>query len=386
MSSSWFGLYYPHVRFRDEHWLKITALYWERMYRLYEPDVGISLPCVSLTEEVFGHIGFVRQVRPGGDLRLRAASQFGRLLGNVDLADYQIEPFRSAIPVDEEPILYPRHRSPDETLDSVAEWKMTRTAQENLCREGLAAVVNHRVWMHASLADAYVMLLGSLMAPELGASPVGDDIRGHAAVCRGTRHMLIAALPELDFHIAAQADEREAMLLDMAVSTVLPRDLDAIAADEIVRFRERYAGERARFRDEVSEVLGETAELDKVSDIDVLRDHLRSRFETRIAPALKDLDGALRGQGIDTVLSAMSLQVAAPAAIATGLAALAIHPSAPAALAVGVGGLALGAVRTTLASHRAAAAALAASPVAYLHLIRKDLTPSKMIGDIQAVQ
>src|SRR5437764_4809435 len=35
------GLYYPYIHFRDESWLKLAALYWDRMDRIVS-SVGIT--------------------------------------------------------------------------------------------------------------------------------------------------------------------------------------------------------------------------------------------------------------------------------------------------------------------------------------------------------
>ena len=35
------GLYYPFIHFRDESWLKLTSLYWDRMGRIVPEGYGL---------------------------------------------------------------------------------------------------------------------------------------------------------------------------------------------------------------------------------------------------------------------------------------------------------------------------------------------------------
>ena len=83
------------------------------------------------------------------------------------------------------------------------------------------------------------------------------------------------------------------------------------------------------------------------------------------------------------MLSAMDIQVAVPAAAATGLAAVAVHPAAPVAAAVGGVGFAIGLWKTGIRGRREEAAALAQSPVAYLHHLWTDLAPASLVERVR---
>ena len=57
------GLYYPFIHFRDESWLKLTSLYWDRMGRIV-PE-GYSLRDNDTVRQ-FKDSGYIRNFHPGG--------------------------------------------------------------------------------------------------------------------------------------------------------------------------------------------------------------------------------------------------------------------------------------------------------------------------------
>jgi hypothetical protein len=57
------GLYYPFIHFRDESWLKLTSLYWDRMGRIVPEGYGLR---DNDTVRQFKDSGYVRNSHPGG--------------------------------------------------------------------------------------------------------------------------------------------------------------------------------------------------------------------------------------------------------------------------------------------------------------------------------
>ena len=64
------GLYYPFIHFKDDQWLKTSALYWDRMARIVpdsyrEPGGGNALPNDSdITHELIDELDYVVNIRP----------------------------------------------------------------------------------------------------------------------------------------------------------------------------------------------------------------------------------------------------------------------------------------------------------------------------------
>lgn len=395
-----FGLYYPHVRFRDERWLKTTALYWDRMYRLFpNGEYYDSVPNVSSVEEAFTDAGFVKEAHPEDEARRRAAKIFAGILGSLDLEQYRLaierfDDLQHAIAARDQQATFSAVLDAayaagwEKLLDYVADWKLESGYLAELIEQRLAirnptTWDTGRLWMHPTLAHAYLLVLGMDLANDYGASAVSDEEIHHSAGGQDLRKLVATCLADGTAAPSVEPGQHEAILINLAVATVLPRDLDAVHPEQIIRFRERYAGERLRFRREVDELLNGAVELDRIRDRSVLIDHLQARYDTELKPALEDLRRALRGGGIETALSAMDLQVAVPTAAATGLAELAVHPAAPVAVALGGAGFAIGLWKTAIRRRRQRSATLADSPVAYLHHLQTDLAPVPLVERVR---
>jgi hypothetical protein len=379
-----FGLYYPHVRFRDERWLKATALYWERMYRLFPEDEGYqTLPTVSTVEQEFADAGFVNEVHPGDSTLRNAAEHFAAVLGSLDLSQYRLDDrelteFRDEFPGFAAPVGW------ENLLDYVADWKLEPDYFIELTKQRLAVRNGPRLWMHPALAHAYLLVLGMELADDYGANPVSDEEVHHSAGGQDVRALVATCLADGTAAPSTEPGQYDAILINLAVATVLPRNLDAVQPEQIIRFRQKYAGERMRFRQKVEELLREAGELDRIRDQNVLVDHLQVCYDVELKPALVDLQKALRGGGVETMLSAMDVQVAVPAAAATGLAAFAVHPAAPVAAAFGGAGFALGLWKTAIRQRRERTTTLAQSPVAYLHHLQTDLAPAPLVERVRS--
>lgn len=360
------GLYYPHVHFRDERWLKLAALHWDRIYRFYRDDVDDTLPEVSRAEVWLFEAGVVRHTVPTEEDLRQAEEGFEKATTGIDLGKYKL-PDGKRIMRDLEQYL--------DMADYLSSWKATPQLAEHLIDIGLATRFQNaaELWMHETLVRAYLLVLGAQVAPAYGASPIADDELDHSAASMAARRLLLGMSGKQS--PVTDTTERDALLVNLAVATVIPRDLNDVRVEEIIQFRERYAGERARFRDAVTDMLSKCTELEGVRDRQVLVDHLQIQFDTRIQPALTDLERAMRGQRIDTAWGAMNIQAAVPPVATSALAVLALHPAIPAAAAIGLGGFAFGvwkSVRDVGAQHDQS---LSASHVAYLHHIQADLAP-----------
>jgi Family of unknown function (DUF6236) len=213
---------------------------------------------------------------------------------------------------------------------------------------------------------------------------VSDEEVHHSAAGQDVRALVATCLEDGTAALSTEPEQYEAILVNLAVTTVLPRNLDAVQPEQIIRFREKYADERTRFRQKVEELLREAGGLDRIRDQNVLVDHLQVCYDVELKPALVDLQKALRGGGVETTLSAMDVQVAVPAAAATGLAAFAVHPAAPVAAAFGGVGFALGLWKTAIRQRRERTTTLAQSPIAYLHHLQTDLAPVPLVERVRS--
>src|SRR5437763_2190619 len=56
------GLYYPFIQFRNDSWLKLAALYWDRIGRIVPP--GYRLQDSETVLQLQGELGFVTNLVP----------------------------------------------------------------------------------------------------------------------------------------------------------------------------------------------------------------------------------------------------------------------------------------------------------------------------------
>src|SRR5690348_17144260 len=160
--SNVFGLYYPHVHFRDDRGLKIAALYLDRLYHLYNSSAEITGPGVSLTEMHLALNDFTKEVSPTPEAVNRAANRFLDVISGTDLARYRV-PFDS--PVDA-----------SDFLDALAAWKISSPLVDLLQETGLARDNGRgRLVMDPGLVHAYLLTLATELSTDLGASPIAED-------------------------------------------------------------------------------------------------------------------------------------------------------------------------------------------------------------------
>jgi len=71
------GLYYPYIQFKDETWLKLTALYWDRMARIVPSGFPLA---DSDGVRLLADTGFVIERPPRDDEMDAVAAEFERLI------------------------------------------------------------------------------------------------------------------------------------------------------------------------------------------------------------------------------------------------------------------------------------------------------------------
>jgi hypothetical protein len=75
--TTYVGLYYPLIHFKDENWLKLTALYWDRMGRIVPR--GFQPRDTDTVRQLEEH-GYVLAFRPDEPATLEAKKPFMDLI------------------------------------------------------------------------------------------------------------------------------------------------------------------------------------------------------------------------------------------------------------------------------------------------------------------
>src|SRR5258708_1779895 len=183
------GLYYPHITFPGDAWVKLAAIYWDRLGRIVPQSIH---PQDSDTvRRLQGELGFVKDFEP----MMRDTMIVGELFSEM-LRQYG-----------EQLIHHYRVLTHDTTeLEFVfSDVKMAYTLTDALLDAGLAVRRRGNRWsdeaevgMHPKLAFVYMEALAEQMALRQGLRPVTDNVRDHVAMGGYTLERLAQALLETD--------------------------------------------------------------------------------------------------------------------------------------------------------------------------------------------
>ncbi|MFS0691253.1 DUF6236 family protein [Streptomyces nitrosporeus] len=359
------ALYYPYIHFRDERWLKAAALYWPRMARVV--PAGYPVADTDTARILDDELGFLVPVPPD-----TAAHAVAPLF--LEILNAHGERLTSAL------------TGPTARTAAVHWDEMDAELRDALSSAGLAGEsvayppgggpLLPWVTMHPRLVWIYKCVLSS-QAAEMGQfTPTTDQDDAHLQPHRWSGNQLLSALTDTPREDDVLPDPTNAVGL-LAISTVLPRDLDAVSAGRIAAVRRRHQAEFEAFHAAVGEA------------VDLLRDRLTSvslpvaqmeytalEVERLFKTPLAELRRALKGARIDTVLSAANLKFDLPAGLAAvGGGALAGQPLIGAAAGAAFG---LSSLRQASGQHRDDLRN--AAPVAsYLLNVEQTLAPRSLL-------
>jgi len=382
---SYVGLYYPFIHFRNEGWLKLTALYWDSLRRIVPTGAG-----VHDTDEVKRLVddGFIQNKNPHG-AALQIAYPFRELIaahGHALRTQFAVAK-RDSWPDDPHTQLYSPGRDPK--LAYVFDQKMDHQLLSDLFGAGLVASRSDDprwIGMHPRLVKVYMMSLAEAMASSLGAHPLTDESFDHVAVTGLTMDRLAAALFDLpEFPVLAAVDgldrEVEAVMVSLALRNVVPTDPARIPAQKIIDFRKTYAEERGLFQAEIAKLTDGLAYLRDVDDPHEVEQYLQNEYDKTLAPRLERLRSGLKSANIDTAESAMAVTVGLPAALVSIFNAVGFTPTPSAGAAAS---LTFAAWAIWRRRNKAVDNLLKPSPEAYLYRAEKLSTPKAMADEIYA--
>ena len=396
------GLYHPFIHFRDDEWLKVSALYWDRMARIVPPSYSTDRHTAALardssvTRALIDDLNYVVNIGPG-EVTYPVSSTFTQLL-TVHAKDLRKRyDVRNADtwPVDPVTSSYAQLRNPH--LAYVNSSKLNEQLARRLEEEHLA-VGHHEgddqwIGMHTRLAAVYMAALAEEVAAVNRFSPTTQNTIDHVAVLGWGLDRIAAALlgnrrllsnpssGSTDHgsdrrHLHPAVDpEVPATLAVIAIRVLLPKDPTSLTVDKVVWIRRRFGQELFRFQEFIQTFAAEhLANLNEVeADPNAVRAHLEVTYEHQLKPMVNDLRRALRGQAIDTIEAAMGTSVTMPAALN------AIPADNPLTAAAA---FALNLVPVLRARRLTAQQVYRNSPVGYLFRLEQELQPHALIGRI----
>jgi hypothetical protein len=390
------GLYHPFIHFRNDDWLKLSALYWDRMARIVPPnywdDQGTTVLAKdsSVTRALIDELDYVVNIRPVVDYPV--SDQFTKLLTahaaelrkHYDVRNADSWPFN--------PVTANYAQWQDPHLAYVNAVKLNKYLAPQLRQEHLAVQRNEgeEVWfgMHPRLAAVYMAALAEDIAGVNRFTPATEETIDHVAALGWGLDRLAAALlgsrallGEERAQGQGEADEDDSSWVDpevpatlalLAIKAIVPKDPESLTVEKVVRIRKQLGPELFRLQEFMktfaSEKLSDLNEGE--ADPNAVRAHLQVAYENEIKPKVSELKSALRGQGVDTVEAALGTSIAMPPA----LSAIPVdNPLTYGAAAV------LSLVPVLRSKRMAARQAYRESPVSYLFRLEQELQPHTLI-------
>lgn len=353
--ASYFGLYYPYIEFRDEGWLKLAALYWDRLYRMV-PDKLIPSDSAEVRKLVAAE--FIDNAHPGR-VAHRIEGPFCDLLrvhGGRLRRSFQV-----------------RKTMPWDALDHIHSEKIGHGVINGLIERKLARLQGEWLGMHPRVAHVYMTALAEAMAPTVGARPIAEETAHHIAVSGLTMERLAAELLDEPKQPPGAAEpELEMKMVSLAINYVRPAQPEEISADDIIAFRKVHAAERDQFQREVSTLIAGLPHLKHVESPKDLQKHLEVEYDKKLRPKIARLEEAMRDQGWETANSVAAASFALPSGVAAALHLVGLTATGAVGGALGV---AFSAWNIWRKHDKAQREALRPSPEAYLYRIGRKFTP-----------
>ena len=372
------ALYYPFIHFKDDRWLKLSALYWDRMGRIVPREYTRK---DSDTVRALGD--FIENLHPGwvGPSFGRRFTEFVVQYGPRLREKYDVS--RSAQwPVAAESRRPPKAGGPsgsDPRLSFVFYEKMPGDVRRVMLESQIARPDKQDprwIGMHPTLADVYMTALADQLAGEYGLYPLTDEPMDHLSVGGSKLERLTqAALGDVDL-VSADASETEieTATVFVAFESVVPADISSLPVERILAFREKYPTERARFQKRVASFIKAREWLNEIQQPKVLARHIQSEFDKEMKPELQELREKHREIGIETVQGVLAMQITVPLAVTQVAALLGVAANPIGSL---VAGAALAAI-PILRDRRKANRELKTSDVSYLMRVERDLRPRQV--------
>jgi hypothetical protein len=421
------GLYYPFVQFRSDSWLKLAALYWDRIGRIVPP--GYVLQDSDTVRRLQDELGFVTNLAPSGTEMDQVSTEFLELLadrgpelaslygmqgqaltGLESMSQSWPPPWSNApgafagpqswpppwsnvapplsmqqwqVPVD--PSLVP---GADPRLAYIyASGKMTPQLESALIETGLGAPVRAHglIGMHPQFAFVYMHALASKMATSVMYPLTDDDFDHVASGCDAGR--IAGALLDVPAGDAASDEDGEGPALDfamLALQSVIPKDISSVPVQKIIEIRRRHLEELTAFQRAAQTIVDSVPEAVASVSTDVGAMYLEALYQKTLEPELRRLKSSLQKSGIDSVFGAMSVKVQAPQLVTSGAAIFGIGALHLNPVMMGTGAVVMCLIPRIRRRQADAQRMRAESPAAYLLRLQEELRPASLASEIAA--
>lgn len=373
------ALYYPFIHFKDDRWVKLAALYWDRLGRIVPQGYTTE---DSDTVRALGQ--FIQTLRPDwvrpqfGETFVEFVDQYGDDLRGKYHIDFRTQ--WGEVPPERRPPLAGGPSGTDPRLGYVFYEKMSEEVRKALMNSRIALPDQSDprwIGMHPKLALVYMTALADQLAGEQGLYPLTDETVDHLAVSGCTLERLAQALLD-DVNLVgnkANAREVETVAASISLQTVLPHDIGQVPIDKILSFRDKYPAERAAFQEGVADFVKPREWLKDVKDPQALSQRLQDEYDKEFKPKVVELRDKLREVGIDAVWGCFNVKTLLPPFVGVAAPALGLTLNP---LAAALAGIAWGLIPVLRDKRKIMKETLRSSPVAYLMRVEEELKPQTL--------
>ena len=371
------GLFFPFIHFPSDNWIKVAALYWDKMARIvpggYQPARDTETVKVLASE---GH--FVIDDHPHWEDLKVVKDEFKKLidLHKNDLVNSYGIGNQDDWPVDQNTARFaPPGANPRLAyiFDEKIEYELNKILIESDLgtRRGKEGKEYRWIGMHPRLVNVYMAALAQAMAVRRQIHAVAYDTPNYFAVSGFTFERLAQILLQ-DVQIVSErtrADEIEAGLANIAIKAVLPKDIEKVPVEKIITLREKQIGQMAKFQEFIQNISNDLPKLEKIEVKEYVELHLQREYEKTVKPKLDELEQGIYDVGLDAVTSVLNVEFKIPPLLLAGSLTL-TSPILGAGAAV-----AMGLLKVISDKRKAIEGSLKNSDVAYLLNIKEELEP-----------
>lgn len=389
MAKNFIGLYYPYIHFRDDSWLKASALYWDKVNRIVPGDM-IGRTDDSWTVKLFkDELGFIDDIPPGfyetkvvGDVFAKVLQTHERELQErfhiskkdswpKDATKLRAE-YSEALPPDFDP-----------RLAYIQASKMSEEVRESLNDSGLALFLKRfefdKDWfgMHPRLASVYMTALAQTMAKGGQMHPLAEKDEDQVAIVELSLEEMARVLlsdenasfhSEYDQVNKLTQEELKSRYVQLTFPAVLPKDLSGVKARKIIELRQGPYTKAFRAFQEQLEKMATRKRAEELNNIrnQASRDsHIHDEVQRELLEPLDEMRRRIGEISTDTVSTVMSVLVQLALAVKTGGLAIASES--------------LKMIPSIRAERNKAEKEIASSPAAFLLYLEENLKPASAL-------
>ena len=242
-------LYYPTIEFMDETWLKASLCIWDKIYRIVPSTYN---PQDSDEVRIAVDNGLVEDIRLNNDDLTETARSFEIYLNDAPILPAAVDGWENI-----DIRLHP------EKVD----------ARILPILEGLSKKIDPNGFLSLSyeVANVYMLYLADVVSKRRGINKLTDNSDMFAIM-----HYFAN---DANFDEDVFSDEREEVTASLVLPSLLPKGIEYMSINEVIRFRENTAESRMVFRESVDDLVSDICHIDDSIFLKQRLDEFNETFE-----------------------------------------------------------------------------------------------------------